>query len=400
MALESELREGCNRTFRTIDSFSAQMMSLLNEVLDFEKLESGKTQIVESKCQLETFISDTFSRAKSLLLSKKISLNAVLPANLPTFVYFDEHRFQQIMTNLISNAYKFTPENGEVDISFSVFEHLLDQDIVNLSFRIQDSGPGIPSEKLEDIFKPYVQSTEEHMKFGSGLGLAIVQKLVDMMDGSISVESENQNGSTFTVTIPVRIQKDREEKCSPSFSNYVTLDIFDAGEVSKNTTLIIDSETDEETVKNAVVAQCLFSRPPSIKDETAPLLPSQQNVLIVDDSPINRHILKKMLNKVCPDCLISEACDGIDAIEQVQSQHFDLIFMDIVMPRMDGYEAAKRIREFNKTSKILVTTANNIFDQASMAKQRESGVTGALGKPFTMDSLRTTLFELGFLRET
>jgi len=313
IALEKNSDSEYQQYFREIKNSSIYLHSILNDILDMQKLTSGTITLHPSICyQQET--ADTV-RAIIQPLADKKNIHFVTDLHCqdnPCYRCIDTTRVQQIIINLLNNAMKFTPEGGTVSWKSSVAGQT--DDAVMITTVISDTGPGMTPEFQKIMYEPFSQSHDNTMasNAGSGLGLAIVKKLVDLMGGTITCHSVLGEGTTFTVALPHQIP-------SP------------------------DEVTDYMRSRNN-------ERPDSILNG--------KHVLICEDSTINAQIIKRLLEleKIQSDW----AADGAQGIQWVQSGeiHFDAILMDIRMPVMDGYEATRQIRKFNRDIPIIALSAN------------------------------------------
>ena len=306
------------------------------------------------------------------MATKSITLSFTISPLIPTILRLDKTRYMQLLMNLISNAFKFTSEFGKVDISFTLEQ----EEKTELVFRIQDTGRGIESSRLTEIFQPYVQVAHQDEYKGSGLGLAICRKIVEMYEGSISVESEIGVGTTFTAKIPVEV-----EEASPRTTFEHIIEFKDEPmDLTRSSSPTIVPEHDTS-----------LSSTPLLHDISSPSTPLLQNdvtILIADDAAINRQILRKMISRIVPTATILEAEDGLHAVQVFDSHRIDVVCMDIVMPRMDGYEATQEIRKRDINVPVIICTANMTKDPATVQKLEELGIQHVLSKPFTLASLR------------
>lgn len=309
----------------------ANLLNIINDILDFSKIEAGKLNIE----QISFNVIDVLDSLKLMFTpkaqDKHISFNVYTDPKTPQFIYGDPTRLNQILINLINNAIKFTQQGS---VSLSCDAHLSGKDQVEMVFRVKDTGIGIPGDKLESIFERFNQgNTETTRKYGgNGLGLAIVKQLVEIQNGQISVKSQEGIGSEFTVKISFAVSHE------------------------KNTYDIEPGNTQLKIVSNK------------------PL-----RVLLAEDHKLNQKLAIAYLSNFGLDVDLAE--NGIEAIEKFKHKHYDLVLMDIQMPFLDGYDAAKQIRyELNSKTPIIAMTAN------IMAEEREKclsyGMNDYLSKPF------------------
>ena len=364
-------------------------------MLDFEKINGGQVVLKAVSTNIKKLIETTCTRASILMQSKKQELITHVSDEVPEVMLLDEIRYTQLVSNLISNAFKYTPTGGTIELRFDIRrEYTLDEKTY-LRFSVKDNGPGISEEKLRDIFKPYVQGTYESERMGSGLGLAIAKEIVELCRGSISVTSTLGEGSTFSVEIPIEMEVSVPSSSPMSMDTMVGpscptvhITINEAEDFENAPLLKRSSSYNAFLLRNEIMEKSISKQNTQVEEPPC--------VLVVDDAPINRQILVKMLGKVLPDWTIHEACDGLESVEKARQVKFSLIFMDLVMPNLDGYGASERIREMDPTSKIVICSANNVLDESG----RDLGMfTDILNKPFTLAMLRSLLTKHGFIKQ-
>ncbi|MDR0689972.1 MAG: response regulator [Spirochaetaceae bacterium] len=315
---------------------SAQsLLTIINDILDFSKIEAGKMDILNADYNLLSLLDNLRVMFDILFKEKKLVFNFYVDENIPAMVYGDETRLRQVLTNLLSNAMKYTYE-GRVDFS----ARLLSAGV--LRFDIKDSGIGIRKEDSVKLFQPFEQldTRKNRNVVGTGLGLAICYRLCQLMGGDLWLESEYGKGSTFTVAIPYNEAQGNAE------------------------------DTGIEEVKE-------FSAPDA-------------KILVVDDIEINLDVAEAMLASF--DITVDLAEKGITAIELVQKFSYDMVFMDHMMPEMDGIETTKRIRELGEPFKklpIIALTANVINGAEAMFLKNQ--FDDFLSKPIDFNSLNHCL---------
>jgi signal transduction histidine kinase/CheY-like chemotaxis protein len=315
---------------------SAQsLLTIINDILDFSKIEAGKMEIVNSDYNLRSLLDNLYVMFDIMFQEKKLGFKFYVDEGLPAFVYGDENRLRQILTNLLSNAMKYTYE-GQVDFSARLLSTGL------LRFDVKDSGIGIREEDSVKLFQPFEQldTRKNRNVVGTGLGLAICYRLCHLMGGDLWLESEYGKGSTFTVAIPYNEALGR----------------------------IDDADSD------------------GVKDFSAP----DAKILVVDDIEINLDVAEAMLASF--DIHTDLAQKGVIALEMVQKFSYDIIFMDHMMPEMDGIETTKQIRELGgrfKKIPIIALTANVINGAEAMFLKNE--FDGFLSKPIELSSLNHCL---------
>ncbi len=304
------------------------LLNIINEVLDFSKINHGELKLEPSHFLLKTIFVDIVSLYSPLYQQSNLSFDATIDISDECWTFSDNTRITQIVSNLLSNALKFT-EQGEVTLTASSKEL---NDKVFLSFKVTDSGIGMTENFMKSLFSPFTQEiSKDRKKGGTGLGLAIVKELIDYMGGTVEVNSEHRKGSCFEIKLPL-------EKGQPQSHQ-------------------------QQDVSN-------------IDFTTLPLA-----ILVVDDNQINRLVLKAHLEKL--GLTADFACDGVDAINKCKQNNYNLIFMDCVMPELDGLEATRYLRANgicpeNKTF-IIALTANTSADDKAACKK--AGMDLFVSKP-------------------
>ncbi len=333
-----------NYYLQKIADSSEFLLSLINDILDMSRIESGKIELNVQSCDLRELCREAYDLIENQMTEKGISFTFDVEELSEASVNCDKLRVKQILLNLLSNAYKFTLENGSV--SFKACR----PDNKNYEFRIKDNGIGMKPEFKAHIFEAYTR--EKNMKVqgiqGTGLGMSIVKNLVTMMNGSIEVNSAPGQGSEFIVRLPLEPCTAQEKE-----ENLISAETFAAENISE---LNFEGKT----------------------------------ILLADDTEVNRFITKSLLARF--GFTIIEACNGIEVMEilgKANLGNIDLILMDVLMPKMDGLEAAKRIRASDNPRlaniPILAITAN-VFGEDIKAIY-EAGMNGHVTKPFVTEDL-------------
>lgn len=326
---------------RNIQSASNMLLGLINNILDFSKIESGQLELVEDNYHLPTLIHDEIIFLENKSAEKPITTHVEIDPNLPTTLYGDELRIKQILTNLLSNATKYT-EAGH--ITLKAFYNKLDDASINLCFSVGDSGIGIKKEDLSQLFNSFkrLELNKNRTIEGSGLGLNITKQLIDLMKGEIKIDSEYGKGSTFTVTIPQKI---------------------------------IDKQPIESL--DAALKKISNNSSPKTNSYTAP----DARVLVVDDNSMNLTLMEALLKRT--KISVDLAASGKGCLELTKINSYDIIFMDHMMPELDGIETLKLLREDgdnpNKDAIVVALTANAVAGCKEM--YLENGFNDYLSKP-------------------
>lgn len=352
------------REFLTAAIKSSQtMLALVESILDLSRFESGLIRLADRPFDLDALIRDVIGLHMPMARRKGLTLSSIIATETPLTLTGDEMRLGQILNNLTGNAIKFT-EHGGVTIRITVAE-ATEADAL-LRFEVRDTGIGISAHDQAVIFNPFTQAddTDTRRFGGAGLGLSICKELVALMGGSIAVESAPGAGSVFLFT--VRLARRGAEA---------------RGQESKS------SPRDGETVT---------SSPGGVRATRPSAAPEQDGLaaLVVDDNATNRFVAAKMMERL--GFIVKSSGDGLEALDYFDKHKFDIILMDLQMPRMDGFKATEAIRGLEKekggrTPIIAVTgTGNPAFRDRSLA----SGMDAYLVKPITRRHLASVLAEL------
>lgn len=341
--MRSDLPETEREYLGNIQRSGNALLGIINDILDFSKIESGKMQIVEDNYAPLPMLNDLKMIILNRIGSKMIQLDFDIDENLPAVVYGDELRIRQVLINVANNAVKFT-EEGYVKLTVKVRE--IEGDHCELFFSVKDSGQGIAPEDIDKLFGAYnqVDAKKNHYKEGTGLGLAISKQFVEMMGGRISVKSKYGEGSEFYFTVPQKIVDARK-----------AIDVKE------------EPRLNSENVLNF----------------TAP----QAKIMVVDDNEMNRKVALGLLAPL--EMQIDTAENGKQALDMICSKKYDLIFMDHMMPVMDGIEATKRLREMDdeycKNVPVIALTANAVVE--ARAKFFEAGMNDFAAKPIDLKDI-------------
>ena len=341
--MRSDLPETEREYLGNIQRSGNALLGIINDILDFSKIESGKMQLTEEDYAPLPMLNDLKMIILNRIGSKPVQLYMEIDENLPAVVYGDELRIRQILINIANNAVKFT-EEGFVKLEVKVKEN--DGEGIQLFFSVKDSGQGIAPEDIEKLFGAYsqVDTKKNHYKEGTGLGLAISKQFVEMMGGHIGVKSKYGEGSEFYFTIPQKIVDARKA-----------------------------SEVKEE----------VGAKSENVLNFTAP----EAKIMVVDDNEMNRKVALGLLAPL--KMQIDTAENGKQALDMICSKKYDLVFMDHMMPIMDGIEATKKLREMDdeycRKVPIIALTANAIVE--ARAKFFEAGMNDFAAKPIDLKDI-------------
>ncbi|MCR4806403.1 MAG: response regulator [Lachnospiraceae bacterium] len=337
---------------RNVQASGKMLLSLVNDVLDFSQLEADKMKIINESISLTTILSDIVSMSDERANGKGLNFKMELDGEVPDGLETDEVRLKQILINLINNAIKYTDEGN---VTLSVGGRYIADDLYELRLSVSDTGRGIREEDKAHLFDAFSRAdlTRNRNIEGTGLGLAIVKRILDAMDGTISVESTYQEGSVFDVLVPVK--------------------------VTDRTPVDPDLKKKDTVVKEKV----------SDTEYRAP----GANVLAVDDNHSNLEIVRMFLERV--DIRPTLCRGGREAVEMCYDHKYDLILLDHMMPEIDGLQALKMIRKdkysLNKETPALVLTANAIAGSEKI--YLNAGFSGYLTKPIDSKKLLRTVRE-------
>lgn len=325
---------------------SKHLLALINDVLDMSKIESGKVELRHESFNFRAFLQDFENLYGEQAKSKGISYETVLASDLEVQIIGDSLCLNQVLSNLLSNALKFTPAKGIIKLRVSKTGE--DQENVYLRFEVIDTGCGIAEENYDKIFESFEQENVDvtYKYGGTGLGLSIVKRFTQLMGGSIHVTSVQGSGSTFTVDLPFGKVKE-------------------SGELAR----FSDINGRDDLAKDCYVIDYDFKG---------------KRILLVEDNELNREIAEELIGAT--GASVESAEDGVQAVEKFKESaegYYDLILMDVQMPHMDGYEATRCIRALGRSDAqkvpIFAMTANAFAEDVQ--KSREAGMNAHISKP-------------------
>ena len=449
------------------------LLEIINDLLDFSKFESGHLQLEEAPFALVTSVEETLELIASRATSKGVDLQYLVDPKLPDLVVGDITRLRQILWNLVSNAIKFT-ERGEVLLELNLAER--QGDSIVLAGKVMDTGIGMPSDRLDRLFKPFSQmdSSTTRRYGGTGLGLAICKKLTNFMGGDVWAESQLGLGSTFHFTVKLKA----EGACSPGFSRNLHILIIESRQNRRKVMqqrlegwgarvtacehysqaqqllpgpdlAILSSTTPLEHCRARELARLMAPTPCiSLIGETTchkrghcaaqfadclPELPRQSaifqsilnltggssqaarpqpqdttqtvepdlaqryplHILIAEDNGVNQKLAVRLLSRF--GYTADVAANGLEVLAALQRKHYDLIFMDVMMPEMDGLEATRKILHLcpnlSSVPLIVAMTANAMSGDRELCL--EAGMNDYISKPITPSAVRDVITQWG-----
>ncbi len=336
---------------RNIEAAGRTLLSLINDILDFSKIESGSMEISEAEYELSSVLNDVYNMVHIKAEQKALEFKFEIDETLPDVLYGDEMRIRQIMVNILNNAIKYTAEGS---VTLKVGGRRDFDDLMTLRVDVIDTGMGIRDEDKERLFEKFKRLDIDKNKTveGSGLGLAITSSLLELMGGTILVDSEYGKGSTFTAMLPQKIVRD-----------------VPIGDFKMR---LAESGKERKRYKEKFTA------------------PDAQ-VLVVDDTPMNHVVIRELLKPTLMN--IESARSGAECLEKQHNKKYDIIFLDYRMPQMDGIETLENMKKDtespNKDTPVIVLTANAI----SGARENflREGFDDYLSKPIESDKLEECL---------
>jgi signal transduction histidine kinase/ActR/RegA family two-component response regulator len=346
--------------FYRINNSGDMLIGIINDILDMSKIEAGKLELLPAKYDIPSLIHDTVQLNMLRLESKPIEFKLLVGENVPIELIGDELRIKQILNNLLTNAFKYT-EKGGVSLSIAAESVTKKEDgDVTLVFGVSDTGQGMTAEQVRKLGNEYSRFNMEANRTtqGTGLGMSITRNLIHLMNGAFSVESKPGKGTTVIVRLP---QKNATDGVP--------------GTVSKE---MVEGLSPSRLRSVSKMKKTMITR------EAMPY----GKVLIVDDVESNLYVAKGLMASY--ELSIDTATSGFEAIEKVKNGNvYDIIFMDHMMPKMDGIETAKNIRSLGYNAPIIALTANALTGQMEIFM--ENGFDGFISKPIDIRQLNVSL---------
>ena len=339
-----------------VESASGTLLTLVNDILDFSKIEAGLMEIIPDEYELFSILNDCYTLLEMRAQDKELSLKLENDPAIPSGLYGDEIRIRQILTNLMTNAVKYTDRGGiTVTVRFEECGDYGDgKRRINLCVSVRDTGRGISEDSIGSIFDSFTRVDEKKNKNieGTGLGLSITKQLVDLMGGRIEVTSVYGAGSEFKVIIPQIV--------------------INPEPMGRFTTLYEEKHKKTREYKES------FRAP-------------EARILLVDDVKINLQVISMLLKQT--EVQVDTATSGAECLSKYEAEHYDLILLDHMMPEMDGMETLKRIKETDRymvdETPVIALTANAILGAEKI--YLDTGFNGFLTKPVKGQDLEATV---------
>lgn len=340
----SKSEEEKTKFAKTIKTSGESLLGIINNILDFSKIESDKVEAEHEPVHIPMLLADIIKILGSLADQEKISLSFKFDDSLSSHFETDPIRLRQVLINLIGNAIKFT-DKGDISVEVSLTEAYSDSNKIQALFVVRDSGIGIPEEKMPLLFDRFTQlDADRNRKYGgSGLGLAISKRIVESMGGKIWVESKVSEGSSFFFTIDVQ----KARRPNKDFKNNSSADNGES-------------------------------------------LNGSGSILVVEDNKINQTVVLKVLERLGVKADVAN--NGFEALDKVQEKDYDLIFMDMEMPGMDGIEATQKIKTLKNlpSQPVIVAMTANVTSEDKL-RCFEAGMQDFISKPITLQTTKAAL---------
>ncbi|MCU7797688.1 MAG: response regulator [Candidatus Thiodiazotropha sp. (ex Myrtea spinifera)] len=337
LLLNSKLGRTQKRYAEIIQGSGKSLLELINELLDLSKIEAGKMQITENTFDLRALMEELYQLFLSQGETKGLCVEYHVDSQISSNIIGDNTRLRQVLINLIGNAIKFTAQ-GHVTFR-AIQKDTMDQDGYRIRFEIEDTGQGIPQGESRSIFDYFSQASNEHNQEsnGHGLGLTISKELIDLMKGEIGLLSDNESGTTFWFELPFKLTMDK-------------------------------------TIDSA----------PSVPVETGSIPQVAGKILLAEDNPINIELATALLDTI--GCQYQVVENGLEALDRLQSEPFDLLLLDCEMPILDGYQTANRIRQWEQAigdgSHLPIIACTAFVTLEDQERCKAAGMDDFIGKPY------------------
>ena len=342
LLLQTNLNESQNQYLKVVNHSGETLMEIINNILDFSKIESGKLELEIKKTKLKKICEQIIEIVKYEAHQKNIAINLNIDPNIQNYMWVDSFRLKQIIINLLANAIKFTTV-GNIELRIELLDNSEDN-FQKIRFSVIDTGIGIKQSSQKKIFDAFSQEDNSTTRKygGTGLGLSISNKLLSLMNSRLQVNSVLQKGSTFYFDLQLNTE----------YSN---------------------DENEENAIEKLFIPEKINT--------------NKTEILLVDDNKINVLLAKTIIQKSRPNAIIKECYNGIEALDYCKTNHPSIIFMDVQMPLMNGFEATKEIRKIEGFEKIpiIAFTAGTILGEKE--KCLNNGMNDYIPKPVTQNSI-------------
>jgi len=354
LLMKTNLEKVQKKHLITVNQSAHSLLDIINNILDFSKIEAGKLDLFIEECEVKDILNQIIDLISYESNQKNLKLELLIAADIPKYFWVDIVRLKQILINLLANSVKFT-EKGSIKLVVSVLEKAANSS-TKIRFSVIDSGVGILEENWNKIFKAFSQADNSTTrKFGgTGLGLSITNQLLELMDSSLQMESKIDVGSTF----------------------YFDLDLKTSNQTAPDKIKI------NIPIENRI--NLVLKRNDGLK---------KLKILIAEDNKINMLLLSTIIKNIFVEATIFEVFNGRDAIEQFETINPDIVFMDIQMPLMNGYEATKAIRSFKSGKKTAIIAVTAGTEKEEKVKCLEAGMDDYISKPITKGIIEQTIMK-------
>lgn len=354
LLMKTNLEKTQEKHMITVNQSAHSLLDIINNILDFSKIEAGKIELFIEKCEIKEMLNQIIDLISYESSQKNLKIELHIDSNIPKYFWIDIVRLKQILINLLANAVKFT-ERGTIQLIVSVLEKK-DDSKSKIRFSVIDSGIGILEENKNKIFEAFSQEDNSTTrKFGgTGLGLSISNQLLALMNSKLQLDSKINLGSTFYFDLDLKT------------TNLTTLEEFKVIIPNKN-------RIDLDINRNEVLRNL--------------------KIMIVEDNKINMLLLKTIIKNIFTEAPIFEVYNGKDAVDQFEIINPDIIFMDIQMPVMNGYEATKGIRSIESGKKVPIIAVTAGVEKEEKIKCLEAGMNDHISKPIMKGAIEETIIK-------
>ena len=365
--INSQRHQRTAKVFMSMRKNARQLLDLINQLLDLSKLESGQMTLRPDTRDIIRFIGEIVQSFTPLAERQQVILE--FRAQIDSLICsFDPDKMEKIIKNLLSNAFKFTPQNGFITVTVG-------ESSGTVTIDVQDTGSGIPSESLPYIFDRFYQSVTnaDHNKTGTGIGLALTKDLVELHEGVIRVESAPGQGSRFTIALPIRRGNLQQNESQPELT-IARQQTWEGGRGLKDKAAATENENQQ-------------ANPPAIVEGESGAFPGKKSglILLIEDNPdVQQYIKEKLISTY----RIITADDGEAGLAKARQQIPDLIISDLMLPKLDGHDLCKTLKSESLTSHIPVIILTAKASDTTKIESLETGADDYLTKPFDVRELK------------